>query len=61
LASKVLKARHYATPAGDRQLFEKLLKDVLEADLDAAPAVRPENTVAKRQAERLLKRADSLF
>jgi hypothetical protein len=61
LASKVLKARHYATLAGDRQLFEKLLKDVLEADLDAAPAVRPENTVAKRQAERLLKRADSLF
>jgi hypothetical protein len=61
LASKVLKARHYATLAGDRQLFEQLLEGVLEADLDAAPAVRPENTVAQRQAERLLKRADTLF
>ena len=61
LASKVLKAKHYATLAGDRKLFERLLQEVLEADLDAAPAVRAENTIAQRQAKKLLERADELF
>jgi hypothetical protein len=58
-----LYARFYATAPGvqDRQLFERLLNDVLERDVQAYPKVRLNNEIAKDRAAFYLEQADDLF
>lgn len=53
-------ARHYAVKRGDRELFLRLLREVLEAG-DPLPAARLSNRVARRRAERYLANVDRYF
>lgn len=62
LMIQVLYARSYAVQVQDRQLFDALLGEVLNADLGAMP---PEtalsNAVARRRAQELIVRGDEYF
>ncbi len=54
-------AKTYAVQVQDKELFEKLLKGVLEAPADILPSQRLANEVAKSKAKRLLAQAEDLF
>jgi len=58
LMTKVYYARYYAFQVQDKELFDQLLKEVLEADLDKYPEVRLMNEIAKRKALQLKKDED---
>jgi TRAP transporter T-component len=60
LMAKVEYARRYARITYNRPLHDRLLKEVLDADA-VAPGLTLSNVLAKRQAEELLKDADSYF
>jgi len=60
LMVKVLIARHYARLVFDRDLHDRLLKDVLAADAQSE-GFTLSNTLAKREAEGLLGSADDYF
>ena len=60
LMAKVEYARRYARITYDRELHDRLLQEVLDADA-AEPGLTLSNTLAKRQARELLKSADSYF
>lgn len=63
LETKVLFAEAYCThgKVKDRELFRKLLNEVLEADVSAYPDVAPENEIAKSKAKALLAQETELF
>ncbi|MEM9194238.1 MAG: TRAP transporter TatT component family protein [Myxococcota bacterium] len=61
LGTRTLLAAEYAVRQGDRSLFEAHLQAVIDADVDAAPDVRPENLIEQRRARVLLALADDLF
>lgn len=61
LATKVLKASAYAVLVGDRELFESLLTEVVNAPPSNNPDIEPENAQEKKKAKRLLDQADDLF
>ena len=61
LMAKVLYARVYATVVQDRPLFEKTLKEVIDAPADIWPAQRLANELAKKRAVRYLAQAEDLF
>lgn len=54
-------AKTYAVQFQDRELFERLLREVLQTPSDILPEQRLANEVAKLKAKRLLNRADDLF
>jgi hypothetical protein len=60
LMAKVEYARRYARITYNRQLHDRLLREVLDADT-AAPGLTLSNTLAKQQARELLAGADSYF
>lgn len=60
LSVKVEFARSYARLVYDRELHDSLLKDVVESD-PVEPGLTLFNTLAQRQAERLLETADDYF
>ena len=60
LMAKVEYARRYARITYNRPLHDRLLQEVLDADA-AAPGLTLSNVLAKRQADELLKSADSYF
>jgi hypothetical protein len=60
LMVKVLYARQYARLVFDRPLHDRLLREVVEADPEAAGLVLG-NTLAQEQARRLLAEADEYF
>lgn len=60
LLTKVLFAEHYARLMFDRPLHDRLLNEVLEAEVQA-PQLRLMNAIAKRQARQLLSSADAYF
>jgi hypothetical protein len=60
LMAKVEYARRYARITYNRELHDKLLQEVLDADA-VAPGLTLSNVLAKRQARELLKSADSYF
>ncbi len=60
LIAKVEYARRYARITYNRELHDKLLQEVLDADA-VAPGLTLSNVLAKRQARELLKSADSYF
>lgn len=59
--TKVLMADAYATKVQDRELFERLLTEVLEGDPTVLPEVVPEQKVEQEKARELLGDADDLF
>jgi len=61
LATKVLMAESYAVLAGDRELFDKLLNEVVAADPNAVPEIAPENQLEQQKARAMLAKADDLF
>jgi tetratricopeptide (TPR) repeat protein len=63
LGNKVLMAEYYAVLADKRQLYERLLREVIEAPTEPAdhPEVAPENRFHQQRARELLKRADEAF
>ena len=61
LMTKYMFAKTYCLQTLDRELFEKLLKEILAAPADLLPEQRLSNTVAKEKAARLLSRAEDLF
>ena len=60
LMVKVMYARHYARLMFDRDLHDRLLNEVLEADPDV-PGYVLANTLAQKQALELLESADDYF
>lgn len=57
---KVLYARHYARLVFDRELFEHLLQEVIDAD-PVVPDLTLSNMLAQQQARELLAEADQYF
>jgi hypothetical protein len=60
LMAKVLFAQHYARLVFDRQLHDKLIKEVLDAD-PKVPGLTLINTLAQQQAKQLAATADDYF
>ena len=61
VGTKLLLAESWAVETKDRATFETSLNDVLAADENALPDIRPEVLAEKRKAEALLAREDELF
>jgi TRAP transporter TatT component family protein len=59
--TKVVEAETLAVLLQDRARFEALLSEVLAFDSARAPALGPENALAKRRAHELLERKERLF
>jgi hypothetical protein len=60
LMAKVEYARRYARIIYDRELHDRLLREVLDADAQE-PGLTLSNVLAKRQAQELLASAESYF
>ncbi len=60
LLAKVLFAKHYARLVFDRELHDRLLKDVLVSD-PKEPGYTLSNTIAQEEARRLLAGSDEYF
>jgi tetratricopeptide (TPR) repeat protein len=60
LQAQVNMARHYAVKEGDRELFDKLLEEVMDAH-DPLPEARLANRMARQRAELYIANADQLF
>lgn len=58
LMAKVFYARYYAFQIQDKELFDQLLKEVLETDIEKYPEIRLMNEIAKRKALKLKKDED---
>ena len=61
MINSFLFAKTYAVQNQDRDLFEKLLNEILEAPDDLFAEERLANEVAKLKAKRLLESIDDLF
>ena len=61
LLVQVMYAMTAAVQNQDRALFDKLLKEVAEADLSIYPEQTLANVAAKRRGKRLMTKADELF
>lgn len=60
LMTQVNMARHYAVKQGDRELFDQLLTEVMEAQ-DPLPEARLANRMARERAALYIENADQLF
>ena len=58
---KVLMAQFYAVQVQDKDLFRKLLQEVVEADATVLPEQRLANEVAKKRASVLLAKEKLFF
>jgi hypothetical protein len=61
LGTRVLLAETWAVETKDRATFETSLDQVLAADENALPEIRPEALAEKRKAQALLARVEELF
>jgi hypothetical protein len=61
LGNYVLVADYWAKKKGDKKLFQDQLKKALNGNVNAIPALKPENTIEKRKAKKLLSQMDELF
>ena len=61
LLSKLYFAQFYAVPTQQEELFERTLKEILEAPIDLLPEERLANQVAKKRALKLLNIKNRLF
>ena len=60
LQAQVNMARHWAVKQGDRELFDKLLREVMDAH-DPLPEARLANRMARERAALYMENADQLF
>lgn len=60
LGTRVLYAELYWTEEGDKKEFKKQLQAVLDAPI-GPDEIKPENTLEKRKAQKLLDKTDELF
>ncbi len=60
LQAQLNMARHYAVKQGERELFDKLLDEVMDAQ-DPLPEARLANRIARERAELYIANADQLF
>jgi tetratricopeptide (TPR) repeat protein len=60
LQAQLNMARHYAVKQGDRELFDSLLEEVMDAH-DPLPEARLANRIARERAELYIANADQLF
>ena len=60
LQAQLNMARHYAVKKGDRELFDKLLTEVMDAH-DPLPEARLSNQIARERAALYIENADQLF
>ena len=59
LGTKVLMAENLATKLDDEEMFDRLLQEVLDADINAAPAeIHPEMAIEKEKAIELQKQKE---
>ena len=61
LGTKVLMAQYYATKQQDRDLFQRLLEEVIAADPNSIPEIYAEQSLDQANAQRLLDQIDDLF
>lgn len=61
LMAQVFYAKTFAVQVQDQQLYEVLLKKVIDAPPDILPSARFPNAVAKQKAQRLLAKSNELF
>lgn len=61
VSTKVLMAENYAVKAQDRELFVKLLEEVLAVEDDIVPELVPETKIEKEKARELLAEVDENF
>ncbi len=61
LGTKVLQAQYYATKNQDRELFQRLLDEVIAADPEVIPEIAPELRLEQVKAQKLLDQIDDLF
>ena len=61
LATRVLYADLNATKAGNKELFKRLLDEVVAFDIETAPEIKPENAAEQRKAKELLEELDFIF
>ena len=61
LMTQVFYAKSYAVQVQDQELYESLLKKVIEAPSDILPSATFPNAVAKQKARRLLAKSNELF
>lgn len=61
LATKVLMAENYAPKMQDKELYKKLLEEVLAAPDDGIPELVPESKIEKQKAKELLSQIDEKF
>ncbi len=61
LGTKVLWADYYATKTNDKDLFVRLLNEVIAADASAVPELTPENISEQAKAKALLEEVDDRF
>jgi hypothetical protein len=61
LMTQFMFAKSYAVQVQDRNLFNSLLKEVVQTKQDELPEAALSNAIAREKAERLLKKADELF
>ncbi len=56
--TKYFLARYYAVQVQDREMFDSLLNDIAELDIDKYPDIRLMNALAKQKARKLLENQD---
>ena len=61
MTTQLLYARYYAVQTQNKELFDSLLHQILDAPADALPEQRLANEVAKTKAGDLLKKEGELF
>lgn len=61
LGTKVLFAEYYAVKEDDRELFTRLIDEVVAADAKAEPSLVAENTIEQRKAKALKAKVDEFF
>jgi TRAP transporter T-component len=61
LETHLVWAERWAVKAQDYRVFQREIAAVQKASLDAAPAIRPENELVKRKAQKLLQAVPELF
>ena len=61
LSTKAVQAEFLAKELDDREMYERLLGEVMAGGDTENPDIAPENRAAKRAAQRMLKLADDIF
>ncbi|OHD13350.1 MAG: hypothetical protein A2086_14650 [Spirochaetes bacterium GWD1_27_9] len=61
LATKLFYANFYLKPKNDKKEFERVVREVIDFDLEQYPSLRLINTVAKKQAEEMLANINEMF